>query len=170
MESLCTRFVFGKRPDGTRTVSGGQNKPVPVIREVPQAAEAGKEISRMHPIRPFATPAFRLAERQRHGPYRQRSSLLLHGPPDANRPPGWKPAACNRWASGALRSCAKRSLCDALPSVAMTMTGRACLAVRCDMHECPSQFVGQRSIRPSKANPTGDDVESQNEQFAQFIF
>jgi len=23
MESLCTGFVFGKRPDGTRTVSGG---------------------------------------------------------------------------------------------------------------------------------------------------
>ena len=30
----------------------------------------------MHPIRPFATPAFRIVERQRHGPYRQRSSLL----------------------------------------------------------------------------------------------
>src|ERR1700681_2096037 len=33
----------------------------------------------MHPIRPFATLVFRLAERQRHGPYRQRSSLLLYG-------------------------------------------------------------------------------------------
>jgi hypothetical protein len=77
---------------------------------------------------------------------------------------------CNRWACGALRSRAKRSLCDALPSVAMTMTGRACLAAPYDVHDCPSQFVGQRSIRPSKASPTGDDVESQNEQLAKFIF
>ena len=123
----------------------------------------------MLPIRPLATPAFRLAERQRHGPYRQRSSLLLHGPPEATRPPGWKPAACNRWACGALRSRAKRGPCDALPSVAMTMTGRACLAVRCDVHECPSQFVGQRSIRRSNVSPTSDDVESQNGQFVQFI-
>ena len=76
---------------------------------------------------------------------------------------------CNRWACGALRSRAKRSLCDALPSVAMTMTGRACLAAPYDVHDCPSQFVGQRSIRPSKASPTGDDVEFQNAQFAQFI-
>jgi hypothetical protein len=50
------------------------------------------------------------------------------------------------------------------------MTGRACLAAPCDAHDCPSQFVGQRSIRPLKASPAGDDVESQNEQFAKFIF
>jgi len=90
--------------------------------------------------------------------------------PDATRPPGWKPAACNRWACGALRSRAKRGPCDALPSVAMTMTGRARLAVPCDVHECPSQFVGQRSIRRSNASAAGDDVESQNGQFAQFFF
>jgi hypothetical protein len=94
---------------------------------------------------------------------------IARAAPDANRPPGWKPAACNRWACGALRSRAKRGHCDALPSVAMTMTGRACLAVRCDMHECPSQFVGQRSIRQSNASPAGDDVKSQNGQFVQFI-
>ena len=88
---------------------------------------------------------------------------------DATRPPGWKPTACNRWACGALRSRAKRGHCDALPSVAMTMTGRACLAVPHDVHDRPSQFVGQRSIRPSKASPTGENVESQNAQFAQFI-
>jgi hypothetical protein len=52
----------------------------------------------------------------------------------------------------------------------MTMTGRACLAAPYDVHDRPSQFVGQRSIRPSKANPTGDDVESQNEQFANLFF
>jgi hypothetical protein len=52
----------------------------------------------------------------------------------------------------------------------MTMTGRACLALPCDVHECPSQFVGQRSIRPSNVSPTGDDVESQNGQLVQFIF
>jgi hypothetical protein len=56
-----------------------------------------------------------------------------------------------------------------LPSVAMAMTGRACLAVPCDVHECPSQFVGQRSIRRSNVSPTCDDVESQNGQFVQFI-
>ena len=89
--------------------------------------------------------------------------------PDPTRPPGWKPAACNRWACGALRSRAKRGPCDALPSVAMTMPGRACLAVPCDVHECPSQFVGQRSIRQSNVSPTGEDVESQNGQFVQFI-
>jgi len=89
--------------------------------------------------------------------------------PDATRPPGWKPAACYRWACGALRSRAKRGPCDALPSVAMTMTGRARLAVPCDVHECPPQFVGQRSIRRSNVSAAGDDVESQNEQFAQFI-
>jgi hypothetical protein len=49
------------------------------------------------------------------------------------------------------------------------MTGRACLAVPYDVHECPSQFVGQRSIRGSNGSPSGDDVESQNGQFAQFI-
>jgi hypothetical protein len=49
------------------------------------------------------------------------------------------------------------------------MTGRACLAVPCDVHECPSQFVGQRSIRRSNVSPTGDDVESQNGQFVRFF-
>jgi hypothetical protein len=49
------------------------------------------------------------------------------------------------------------------------MTDHACLAVPCDVHECPSQFVGQRSIRRSNVSPTGDDVKSQNGQFAQFI-
>ena len=51
----------------------------------------------------------------------------------------------------------------------MTMPGRACLAVPCDVHECPSQFVGQRSIRQSNVSPTGEDVESQNGQFVQFF-
>jgi hypothetical protein len=50
------------------------------------------------------------------------------------------------------------------------MTGLACVAMPCDVHECPSQFVGQRSIQPSNVSPTGDDVESQNGQLVQFIF
>ena len=51
----------------------------------------------------------------------------------------------------------------------MPMTGRACLATPHDVHECPSQFVGQRSIRQSNVSPTGEDVESQNGQFVQFF-
>jgi hypothetical protein len=51
----------------------------------------------------------------------------------------------------------------------MTLTGRTCLAMPCDVHECASQFVGQRSIRPLDFSPTGDNVESQNGQFVQFI-
>jgi hypothetical protein len=50
------------------------------------------------------------------------------------------------------------------------MTGRACLAAPYDVHDYPSQFVGQRSIRRSKPSPTGGDVESQNEQFAKLFF
>jgi hypothetical protein len=67
------------RSPSSRAPRGRARRLVPLIREVPQAAGAGKEISQIHPIHPFATLVFRLVERQRHGPYRQRSSLLLYG-------------------------------------------------------------------------------------------
>ena len=50
----------------------------PLYERFLQTAEGGKEISRIHPIRQFATLAFRLVERLRRGRYRQRSSLLLY--------------------------------------------------------------------------------------------
>jgi len=70
--------------------------------------------------------------------------LVTRAAPDATRPPGWKPAACNRWASGALRSRAKRGPCDALPSVAMTMTGHACLALPCLALPCLATCTNAR--------------------------